>query len=267
MNMKRKKMSVRVGVFLAVGWVPVYGQDFLRDLAADRPDATESPVTVEKGSWQIESSLWSYATDKEAGLRAESWVWGETNLKLGLTDRSDLQLVLQPWVHSTEKIGGVKTTAEGFGDVQLRLKVNLWGNDGETTTGLALLPYVQIPSGTDVSVDEWEGGFFVPFGMDLGGRWGLGLQAGLERLWEDEGSDHQWVFSHTAVLGCDLGCGWGAFVEYIGEVGEVGDYEISGSAGVTLATSGNLQWDLATTFGITDGAEDFGLFQGVTFRF
>lgn len=240
------------------------GQDFQRDLSADRPDATESPVTVEKGRFQVESSLWAYGYDKEAGVRAESWVIGETNVKYGLTGNSDLQLVLQPWVSESETLGGVKTTAEGFGDVQVRLKVNLWGNDGGGSA-LALLPYVQIPSGTEVSVDEWEGGVFVPFGMDLAHGWGLGLQVGLERLWA--GADHQWVFSHTAVLGTDLGHGWGFFLEYIGELAEEGSYEVSGSAGVTLAAGENMQWDLATVLGITDGAEDFGIFQGVTMRF
>ena len=55
------------------------------------------------------------------------------NLKVGLCDRADLQLVLSPYTYqkSTDISAGTPHVVQrGFGDVVTRLKMNLWGNDG-----------------------------------------------------------------------------------------------------------------------------------------
>ena len=77
----------------------------------------------------------------------------------------------------------MRTIAEGFSDVTLRLKWNLWGND-EGSTAFAIFPYVKIPSGTDVSNDKWEGGVIFPWAMELCEGVGLGLQAEFARVWD-----------------------------------------------------------------------------------
>ena len=58
----------------------------------------------------------------------ESLVLGETNVKFGLSDRADLQLVLTPWVYERERTAVGLTEVDGVGDVQVRLKWNLFGN-------------------------------------------------------------------------------------------------------------------------------------------
>jgi len=137
---------------------PAAAADFSRELSADRPDATESPYTVEPGRVQVESSLWAYGRDEEDGIVSESWTLGEANLKYGLTENHDLQLVLRPWIHEhTEGAGNV----EGFGDIDLRLKWNLWGNDSGATAG-ALMPYATVPTQSAVSAGEWQGGVIFP---------------------------------------------------------------------------------------------------------
>ena len=56
----------------------------LRDLEADRPDATESPRTVDSGHIQVESSVLGYTRDRSGGEKFEAWTWAETNIKYGL---------------------------------------------------------------------------------------------------------------------------------------------------------------------------------------
>ena len=116
----------------------------LRDLEADRPDATESPRTVDAGYFQIEASLLGYSRDRSGGVTYESWSWAEANIKYGLNECMDLQLVLAPYVRESVDGGGVRSVAEGFGDMTLRLKWNLWGN-AEGSTAFAVFPYVKIP--------------------------------------------------------------------------------------------------------------------------
>lgn len=225
-----------------------------RELSPDRPDATESPITVEPGRYQIESTLWGFSRNDSV----TTWTLAETNLKTGLTRDSDLQLVLRPWIHEE---GG----AMGFGDIDVRLKYNLWGNDGGKTAG-ALMPFVTLPTDTAVSTGHWEGGLIFPVAIELTDRFGLGLQAQVDRIWNEDDRNHDWDFSHTAVIGCAVSDAVGCFLEYVGAAGDH-PYEASLVGGVTYAESEDVQWDLAIGFGLTDEADDFSVIQGITYRF
>ena len=225
-----------------------------RELSADRPDATESPITVEPGLYQVESTLWGFSREGSAS----TWTLAESNLKAGLTARTDLQLVLSPWI---KEEGG----AEGFGDADMRLKWNLWGNDGGKTAG-ALMPYVTIPTHTAVSTGEWQGGLIFPVAIEISERLGFGFQTQIDRVWNEDDGTHDWNLGHTAVIGFSLTDSLGMFVEYAGAAGDH-PYEASLNGGVTYATSADVQWDVAIGVGLTDAADDFSLIQGITFRF
>lgn len=235
----------------------LHAAEFSRDLSPDRPDTTESPITVESGRFQIESSLWAFAKDGSS----ETWSIGETNLKMGLTNSNDLQLVLRPWIH--EQADG--QTSEGFGDIELRLKHNLWGNDGGKTAG-ALMPYISIPSQTAVSSGEWEGGLIFPVSFELTETLDFGLQIETARVWDSDSAAYEWDFLHSAVLGISLTDSVGMFIEYVGVAGD-GDYEANAFVGFTWAVSENLQWDIAVGAGLNDAAEDLSIAHGITFRF
>lgn len=237
----------------------------LRDLEADRPDATESPRTVDAGHFQIESSVLGYSRDRASGVRTESWSWGETNFKFGLNDSMDLQLVLEPYVREVTRDGGMRTVAEGFGDVTLRLKWNQWGNDGGKTA-FAVFPYVKIPSGSAVSNDRWEGGLILPWAAEISERVGFGMQAEFAYVWDEEKRGHSIDFLHTAVLGFDVTGRLGLYVEYVGIAGD-GPYEAYASGGVTWAINDQFQWDAGVVLGINDAAEDLNTFTGFTVKF
>ena len=78
-------------LLLSLFSLPLHAAEFQRELSADRPDTTESPITVEAGAFQIESSLWAFGTDGSD----ETWTLGEVNLKAGLTKDADFQLLAQ----------------------------------------------------------------------------------------------------------------------------------------------------------------------------
>ncbi len=240
--------------------LPIHAADFQRELSPDRPDTTESPYTVEH--FQIESSLWTFSRDRESGIKTETWSIGEMNLKTALSSSQDLQLVLRPWIHEQSTDG---ETSEGFGDMELRLKWNLWGNDSGKTAG-AVMPYVSIPSHTAVSTGEWEGGVIFPIAIELTDKLGLGMQIEAARAWNDDDSEYDWDILHSAVLGISITEKLGAFIEYVGIAGD-GAYEAIGNIGLTWASTENLQWDIAIGYGLNDAAEDFTIAQGVSFRF
>lgn len=225
-----------------------------REMSPDRPDTTESPYTVEPGKFQVESTLFGYSRDGSL----TTWSLAESNLKTGVTEDIDLHLVLRPWI---KEEGG----AEGFGDVDVRLKYNLWGNDGGKTAG-ALMPFVTVPSQTAISTGEWEGGLIFPVAVELTEKLGLGFQTELDRVWNEDDRNHDWDFLHSAVLGYDLTDKVGVFLEYVGVAGDH-PYVATANAGFTFAASDDVQWDIAIGVGLNDAAEDLSLIQGISFRF
>ncbi|MEM9480693.1 MAG: transporter [Verrucomicrobiota bacterium] len=233
-------------------------RELMRELSPDRPDATESPLTVDAGHFAFEVSLFDWRRDGGD----DAYTVMAMNFKVGLTNRADLQFVFDAYSWEDPESGGGE---EGFGDVQLRLKYNLWGNDGGNSA-LALFPFVKIPTGTSLSNDEWEGGLIVPFSTGLTERVGLGLMAEFDAVYDDEKGDHDFEFLHTAVIGVDLTDRLGTFVEYVGITGDT-PYQAYAAGGFTFAVSGDLVLDCGAQAGLNDAAEDIGVFAGFTKRF
>ena len=241
-----------------------HAAEFRRELAADRPDTTESPYTVEAGRFQVEASLWAYGRDREAGVETQSWTLAETNFKIGLAEDHDLQLVVRPYVRESRR-GLENSDAEGFGDVELRWKWNLRGNEGGASA-LGLMPFVSVPTRSSVSGGEWEGGVILMQACELPGGWELGLQGEIDRVWDEDSRRHEWDFLHSIVLGRDLGADFGAYLEYFGVSG-AHPYEANLSGGLTWALGADVQLDLGCVYGLNEAAEDYSVFQGITFRF
>jgi len=239
----------------------------IRDLAADRPDSTESPVTVDKGMWQIETSVLGVAKDNNGTERYEIWTWAETNLKYGITDNMDFQFIFAPYVYERRTTGGVLSETEDASDITLRLKWNLWGNDGGKTA-LALFPYVKVPTKTKHSNGAWEGGLIIPFSVELNDKWGLGLQVEFASVRDDADGDYDLDFLHTAVLGYSVSEKVGVYVEYLGIANsDSNPYQAYASGGVTYAITDTFQWDVGAVYGINDSAEDLNVFSGFTTKF
>lgn len=228
-----------------------------RELSPDRPDITESPITVDAGAWVVEASYFDW---RRKG-RDDTYAAMATNLKVGITDRVDLQTVFDAYTWENPAGGG---GAEGFGDVTLRLKYNVWGNDGGQTA-FALFPFIKIPTGTDLSNGEVEGGLILPFSLDLAEGIGLGLMAEFDAV-HDGANGYGLEFVHSAVLGFDVAERVGVFTEYVGIAGP-GPYQAHFSTGATLAIDENLVLDAGAQVGLNAAAEDIGVFAGFTRRF
>ena len=237
----------------------------LRDLAADRPDNTETPITVDPGHIQLEISGVAYSRDERGNTADKSTTWLETNLKFGLVESADLQIVFATYAREEAEVKGAGTSDQsGFGDVEVRLKWNVLGNDGGRNA-FALFPFVKIPTGAGLSNEEWEGGIILPCARDLREGVGFGAQAEFDLAYDDGKGEHRLDFLHTVVFGLDLNERAGIFGEYLGVASS--DYEAYASGGATYGVSENLQLDFGALIGLNDAAADFSIFPGVTFRF
>jgi len=236
----------------------------LRPLAADRPDATESPQTVDKGHWQIETTILGFAQDKQSGVTSRSFEAFNTNLKYGLTDSVDIHFVMTPYVKEEVEQNGVMTSKSSYSDLEVRSKINLWGNDGGDGA-LALLPYIKLPAGK-LSNDKVEGGLIITYGTDLAG-FGVGIQAQLDSVYNKMKDEMDFSGSYTAVLGYDLAEKVGGYMEYVGEFDVEGDYFPYASFGATYQMNANQQWDIGSKVALSDEGQDFEVFFGLTQRY
>lgn len=232
----------------------------------DRPDVTEAAYSVPPGYFQVEASFFDFERDSSDGLRTETTTWGQINFKAGLTASMDLQLVVDTHQEVRTSTAGQTLRQSGFGDVTLRLKKNLWGND-EGRSAFALMPYVSVPTGTDVSANAWQGGLIAPFAYELNDRLGFGAMAQVDMTHDadTQGYDLQWLASAT--LGMGITDEVGVFIETVAAAGEDADFIALFNTGVTYALTDSLVFDAGVRIGLNSPAPDFGVFSGISFRF
>ncbi len=244
-------------------------EEQLRDLSTDRPDLTESPHTVDAGWFQLEMDIASYLEDSTTTERFRAFGVGVFNFKAGVLHNLDVQLIWASYIReeTIDRGTGAKTTVSGSGDFVVRVKWNLWGNDGGETA-LALLPFIKIPTASSgLGNRRVEGGIIVPFGMDIGGGWDLGLQAEVDLFRTDDNTQRQVVFAFSAVLSRDLTERLGMFVEVFGAFPTEDSTVVTFDFGFTYSLGPNVQLDVAVVVGVTDVSPDVIVFVGISLRF
>jgi hypothetical protein len=142
--------------------------DLLRKFAPDRPTKGFSVRTIDAGHFEIETDLVNYITSNFPGGTTRSIQALDPTLKLGLTNWMDFEVQFNG-LQYTESFDGTSPFSfqnnAGFGDVFLRAKMNLLGNDSGPV-GFALIPYVKLPSSTPlISNGATEGGFIAPLAL------------------------------------------------------------------------------------------------------
>jgi hypothetical protein len=241
----------------------------MRELSTDRPDQTESPYTVDAGHWQIEFDFATYTYDHEAGVRTNTLNIAPVNVKLGLTNTTDLQVIYDSYTRERIRAAGVTTTTRDWGDLTVRLKHNLWGNDGGDTA-LAVMPFVKIPLKTgDTGNDLVEGGVIIPLAVNLPAGWGLGLMTEIDWLADATGNDRHFEWVNTITFSHDITRRLGGYVEFVSVHSEESGtgWAAQVAAGFTYAISTDIQLDGGCNVGVTRAAPDVQPFIGLTLRY
>lgn len=247
----------------------------LRELTTDRPDTTESPFTVDTGHIQIETTLFGHARSRADadGIVTDTFEFATTNLRIGLTDSFEFNIVWQPYGIVDPRGDGLPVQ-RGIGSVDLRAKVNLWGNDGPAhpgDTALALLPYVTLPTDRNNGIGEEEVAFglIVPLAIELGNGFGLGLNGAVGFSREDRAADYDAAVLTSASLAYSWTDRLGSFAEAVWEFSRAdqrGDV-VSLNTGLTYALGEDWQLDAGINIGATRASDSIASFIGITARF
>ena len=144
--------------------------DEMRKFTPDRPTKGFSVRTVDAGHVEIESDFVNYTYSRYLGITTRSFEAFDPNLKIGITNWADFEIQfngLQSQQSFDSTAGAGVAHGTGFGDVFLRTKINLFGNDSGPM-GLAIIPYVKVPSSAPlISNGAVEGGLIAPLALRL----------------------------------------------------------------------------------------------------
>lgn len=250
----------------------------LRDMTTDRPDATESPFTVDAGRIQVETNLFGFARSRPDldGAVSDSYELMTTNVRVGLTDRTEVNIVWQPYgiVRTRqEDVAGTRRQS-GVGGLDLRAKINIWGNDtfDKQGTALALLPYISLPTDrhNGISPEHVEGGLIVPLAIKLSDKLGLGVNAGASWVRGEAGAGYHAEYLASAALAVEWTDKLGTYYEVAARF-NVDDPRSSEAVilgtGVTYAIAENVQLDAGVNVGVTSAADRINPFIGLSRRF
>ncbi len=248
-------------------------KDMMREMSTDRPDKTESAYTVDAGHVQMEMSFFDYTYDhnnpSEPLVRVDTWNIPPTNFKLGLLNNTDLQVVLNPYIHEKTRDDGEVEKKSGFGDIETRLKVNLWGNDGGKTA-LAVMPFIKIPTNTDnLGNDDTEGGIIIPLAIKLPAEWSMGVMAEVDINKNSEDDNYHEEYIQSITFGHSIIGELSGYMEFFSNVSteDGAKWVATVDAGLTYGLTKDIQLDMGVNVGVTEAADDLNPFCGISMRF
>lgn len=156
----------------------------LRALCTDRPTKSTGPCTVDAGHLQIESDVVNGVYDHSGGMNTTTTLYTNPTVKLGLTNTLDTELNIVPYetISTRDRATGRRTSLGGVGDVFVRMKWNLMGDDGGNVA-VAIVSYVKFPTAEppigDGAVEE---GVIAPVSINLPMSWQLVIDPEVDML-------------------------------------------------------------------------------------
>lgn len=266
-------MKLKLGYFFLTSYLSTLGlsaYDFFdptpkektSEIITDRPNRTESAHSVEPGHFQMEADFINSTINLKNRSSETVYFW--PNMKMGLTENSDLQLVIQSYVNSHDG----QESVSGFGDITVRYKYNLFGNRTDNWA-LGIMPYLNFPThNSKFGEGKIEGGVLIPFAKALPMEWGLGGMAEFDSLYHDPSEKYYLssVFSLTTshpIVGELSGYAeiW-TQIEFLNRV----QFNATFDVGLTYLSSPQVQWDMGMNTTVTQNLEAINPFVGISFK-
>ncbi len=240
---------------------------YMRPMVPDRPGITESPYSVDAGHFQYEADGLRLLTRREGTTRGRDWYVNHALAKIGLTNRTDFQVEFDTYTttHTYDEADpSVSQRARGMGDVTLRLKHTLLGDD-DSRWALGIIGYVELPSGR-MGDGGYEPGLVLPAIVQLSKDWSAGGQLEANLYYDREQSQHYVQLTPTLTTDYQFNKELEAFVELVG-YRDLREQQWRGSInlGPQFDIGDNLQLDVGAHLPLTHGI-DHEFFLGFSFR-
>jgi hypothetical protein len=239
-------------------------------ICATRPGKSMAPCTVPAGRFQLETGFVDWSLQKSGSERNTSLAIGQTALKYGLTDRSDIEVAVMPWQRSTSRAGGVRQSWSGFGDLFASYKQGLTANDAPLQ--LALLASVKIPTAKQpLGNGQWEAELLMPILYSIGKTpFSINLTPEFDWAGDADGHGHHAAMTQVASVGIQAT----PKLSFDGEIWTRWDWDPAGTkrqasadGSVAYLLNSNVQVDAGANFGLNRNTPDVELYSGLSGRF
>jgi hypothetical protein len=230
----------------------------MRVFSTDRPDVTESPISVDAGHFQFEGDFFKLTIfDGGQIINLFSGLY-----KMGLNKNWDIHLGIELYnIYADEREGG-NNVEKGYGNTTIRLKRNLWGNDGNSRTAFGILPYITLPT-SPLDHDAFFGIGF-PFTCKLTKKLGTGAQFQFDFLPSKGGDYYEMGYLQTVVLDGVLIGDLDFFIEGMGIFYQENSI-YTANGGLIYNVGNNVKVDVATNLGLTYDSPK-RVYMGLSFR-
>lgn len=248
-------------------------RQYTRPMVPDRPGITESPYSVDAGHVQYETDALRLLTRREGAAHGHDWYVNHFLAKVGLTDRTDFQVEVDSYTYShnfDDSQGGQNLFDQnqlnrGFGDVTLRLKHTLLGDD-DSRSALGLIGYVELPSGGAVGDGGYEPGLTLTGVFQCTKNWSVGGQVANNFFFDPTASQHFLQLTPTLTTDYQFSKLVQGFAELVGYWDtRQATWRSSINLGPQLDINDNLQLDFGTHLPLTHSV-DREYFLGLSFR-
>ncbi len=210
-----------------------------QNLVTDRPDQTESSVTIPSGKFQIESGFLIGSAGKSA-FRIKSFVFPTTLFRYGISSGIELRIVNQ-----FERLKFENNNDFGMNDIEIGAKFQILKNKN-INTEIAFLSHLIIPSGSDnFRSDKWGTVNKIAISHALADNIGLGYNVGYNYFGDGSGD-----FVYSLALGIGVSDKIGIFFEPYGEIIEFNEVKANFDTGLTYLIKDNFQLDFSFGFGL-----------------
>ena len=237
-------------------------------ICTDRPTKANATCTVPAGKIQLEAAPIGWSVTELGNTRSDLLTLGSSFVKVGLTDRSDLQVGFTHFARLTVKQGGTRDRVSGFGDVTVRYKHRLT-TDGAPVQA-AVIPFVKLPTAAHgLGNGKAEGGLAVPVSFALG-KVTATLGPELDLLADADGGGR-----HVAVVNLvNFAIPAAPRVTLVGELWSNFNFDPAGTvrqasadAALVYAVSETVQLDVGANAGLTRATADLEVYVGTSLRF
>jgi hypothetical protein len=251
--------------------------DQLRPMTTDRPSKTDSPYSLDAGRFQVESNIYGYVENDDCinGACTKSkqhFIGGSTNLRLGLTDNTDMQFIADLYRDLTveDKTAGTEESKQGYGDMLVRLKVNIMGNNASDKFSLGFVPYIKLPTNQDnLGNNEVEGGVGLPFNINFDKGWSLGGMTQLNLITEPDLSGYDHAYANSLIVGKSITDKISGYAEFYTYKADQSGAKWANTLDFGTIYTINDKWkvDANIALGVTDAADGVNFFVGTAYRF
>ena len=256
-------MKITIISILLLITVIAQAQNDTPDLITDRPDQTESSITVPHKSLQIETGF-VFENIKTESISQKSHAYNTTLFRYGLLHNFEIRLGLEYLGDKTEIINtGLETKTYGLSPLYAGFKTKIADEDGckpeIAFLGGLILPFT---AHEDYKSSYTAADIRFSFAHTLSDRLSLGYNLGAQ--WDGETAVPGYFYS--AALGAGITEKIGFFLESYGLIYEEGDAEHMLDAGITYLALSNLQFDISAGIGINEQAIDNFISFGLSYR-